>query len=194
MITQTSSDTASTASSFSNDKKTVRITVPLWQISYRTLFAYAFFAPIIAYVIVMSIGYLFHRDVITNYKTDCGLKQLYILMPSFSRIIGVPVERTLFNLVILTHVPLRFIIAKMPLLLMINVLTAIHDIFFAGYGVCGVTYSIMTTFIAYHNPKIVSNLLNILYIKLKKLLFLLSITDEVIVNNRKKLSVEQVLR
>ncbi|CAJ0933217.1 unnamed protein product, partial [Mesorhabditis belari] len=51
------------------------------------------------------IALLYHHDAISNYNWQCGRARL----PSLSRIINLPLERTIWQMVILYHAPMRVI-------------------------------------------------------------------------------------
>ncbi|VDM63559.1 unnamed protein product [Angiostrongylus costaricensis] len=56
-------------------------------------------------VAAIAIALLFHNNEISNYNWQCGRANL----PSLSRIINLPVERTFWQLLLLFHVPVRVV-------------------------------------------------------------------------------------
>uniref|UniRef100_A0A0N5C6A4 CWH43-like N-terminal domain-containing protein n=1 Tax=Strongyloides papillosus TaxID=174720 RepID=A0A0N5C6A4_STREA len=61
--------------------------------------------PLAGSILSISIALLFHNDDISNYNWQCGRA----LLPSLSRIINLPLERAFWQILILMHVPLRFL-------------------------------------------------------------------------------------
>ncbi|KAK0399913.1 hypothetical protein QR680_003271 [Steinernema hermaphroditum] len=69
------------------------------------VFCGGFFPPLIGSVAAIGIALVFHNDEISNYNWQCGRARL----PSLSRIINLPLERTFWQLFILMHVPIRVV-------------------------------------------------------------------------------------
>uniref|UniRef100_A0A0K0DS10 Post-GPI attachment to proteins factor 2 n=1 Tax=Strongyloides stercoralis TaxID=6248 RepID=A0A0K0DS10_STRER len=61
--------------------------------------------PLVGSITSISLALLFHNADISNYNWQCGRA----LLPSLSRIINLPVERVFWQILILMHVPLRFL-------------------------------------------------------------------------------------
>uniref|UniRef100_A0A1I7ZJQ5 CWH43-like N-terminal domain-containing protein n=1 Tax=Steinernema glaseri TaxID=37863 RepID=A0A1I7ZJQ5_9BILA len=69
------------------------------------VFLGGFIPPLIGSVAAIGIALVFHNDEISNYNWQCGRARL----PSLSRIINLPLERTFWQLFILMHVPIRVV-------------------------------------------------------------------------------------
>ncbi|CAJ0565498.1 unnamed protein product, partial [Mesorhabditis spiculigera] len=69
------------------------------------VFFAGFIPPVVGSVSAIAIALIFHNDEISNYNWQCGRARL----PSLSRIINLPVERTFWQLFLLFHVPLRVV-------------------------------------------------------------------------------------
>ncbi|CAI4223855.1 unnamed protein product [Auanema sp. JU1783] len=67
------------------------------------VFFTGFLPPLFGSVSAIAIALIFHNDEISNYNWQCGRARL----PSLSRIINLPVERTFWQLFLLFHVPIR---------------------------------------------------------------------------------------
>uniref|UniRef100_A0A9J2PWH3 CWH43-like N-terminal domain-containing protein n=1 Tax=Ascaris lumbricoides TaxID=6252 RepID=A0A9J2PWH3_ASCLU len=77
----------------------------LFRLSPVTVFAFGFTPPLFGAIAAITIALVFHNDEISNYNWQCGRAKL----PSLSRIINLPVERTFWQLFILIHVPIRLV-------------------------------------------------------------------------------------
>ncbi|EYB90681.1 hypothetical protein Y032_0216g2383 [Ancylostoma ceylanicum] len=65
--------------------------------------------PIAALVLSFSLGSIFHPEALYSYRWTCGIVHL----PSISRVMNMPLERTIFQLLILFSVPFRlFVLLK----------------------------------------------------------------------------------
>ncbi|CAD6197491.1 unnamed protein product [Caenorhabditis auriculariae] len=69
------------------------------------VFLAGFLPPMFGSISAIVIALVFHNDEISNYNWQCGRARL----PSLSRIINLPVERTFWQLFLLFHVPIRVI-------------------------------------------------------------------------------------
>uniref|UniRef100_A0A1I7X0Z2 Post-GPI attachment to proteins factor 2-like n=1 Tax=Heterorhabditis bacteriophora TaxID=37862 RepID=A0A1I7X0Z2_HETBA len=69
------------------------------------VFLAGFIPPMFGSISAISIALIFHNDEISNYNWQCGRARL----PSLSRIINLPVERTFWQIFILFHVPIRIV-------------------------------------------------------------------------------------
>ncbi|EFP07923.1 hypothetical protein CRE_14146 [Caenorhabditis remanei] len=69
------------------------------------VFLAGFIPPMFGSVSAIAIALIFHNDEISNYNWQCGRARL----PSLSRIINLPVERTFWQLFLLFHVPIRVV-------------------------------------------------------------------------------------
>ncbi|TKR69367.1 hypothetical protein L596_021539 [Steinernema carpocapsae] len=97
----TSSTTAfSTSSDVGEPKKTVRLLGSVTSKAYVV----ATVAPVIvALLLSFAVGFAFDYGTLLNYEWTCGKA----LLPSISRVINLPKERTICNLVLIGHVFLR---------------------------------------------------------------------------------------
>ncbi|KJH43270.1 hypothetical protein DICVIV_10707 [Dictyocaulus viviparus] len=78
----------------------------LTKLGVRIIFLQCLAAPGIALIASFLLGSIIHPSNFYNYKWTCGTVHL----PSISRIMNMPMERTIFHLLILTTVPLRLIV------------------------------------------------------------------------------------
>ncbi|GMT25013.1 hypothetical protein PFISCL1PPCAC_16310, partial [Pristionchus fissidentatus] len=69
------------------------------------VFLSGFIPPLVGSIAAIAIALIFHNDEISNYNWQCGRARL----PSLSRIINLPVERTFWQLFLLFHVPIRIV-------------------------------------------------------------------------------------
>uniref|UniRef100_A0A8R1HTZ4 CWH43-like N-terminal domain-containing protein n=1 Tax=Caenorhabditis japonica TaxID=281687 RepID=A0A8R1HTZ4_CAEJA len=69
------------------------------------VFLAGFIPPMFGSISAIAIALIFHNDEISNYNWQCGRARL----PSLSRIINLPVERTFWQLFLLFHVPIRVV-------------------------------------------------------------------------------------
>ncbi|VDM37053.1 unnamed protein product [Toxocara canis] len=77
----------------------------LFRVSPVIVFLFGFIPPMFGAIAAIGIALIFHNDEISNYNWQCGRARL----PSLSRIINLPLERTFWQLFILIHVPIRLI-------------------------------------------------------------------------------------
>ncbi|KAK6755423.1 hypothetical protein RB195_014035 [Necator americanus] len=77
--------------------------------SVRTVFVQCMVCPIAALVLSFIVGSLIHSETLYNYRWTCGIVHL----PSISRVMNMPLERIIFQLLILFSVPFRlFVLLK----------------------------------------------------------------------------------
>ncbi|KJH42819.1 hypothetical protein DICVIV_11183 [Dictyocaulus viviparus] len=69
------------------------------------VFCAGFLPPLFGSVSAITIALIFHNNEISNYNWQCGRANL----PSLSRIINLPVERTFWQLLLLFHMPIRVV-------------------------------------------------------------------------------------
>uniref|UniRef100_F1L8N0 Post-GPI attachment to proteins factor 2 n=1 Tax=Ascaris suum TaxID=6253 RepID=F1L8N0_ASCSU len=84
--------------------------VVLFEFTFRQLMLLTIGAPLCALVASFVIGFSTDYDVLLNYEWTCGRVHL----PSFSRIINMPKERLIWNILVVFHAALR------PWLVLIN--------------------------------------------------------------------------
>ncbi|TKR92953.1 hypothetical protein L596_007502 [Steinernema carpocapsae] len=77
----------------------------LFRFSPTAIFLVGFLPPLCGAVAAISIALLQHREQISNYNWQCGRA----FLPSLSRIINLPLERTFWQLFTLFHIPMRVI-------------------------------------------------------------------------------------
>lgn len=78
----------------------------LWMMSMRSIFVYCMGCPISALLLSFALGSVFHPHALFSYEWTCGTVHL----PSISRVINMPLERTIVQVLLLFSVPLRLIV------------------------------------------------------------------------------------
>ncbi|KAE9551282.1 hypothetical protein FO519_005513 [Halicephalobus sp. NKZ332] len=79
--------------------------VELFRITPLPIFICGFIPPLFAALISISVALLFHNDQISNYNWQCGRARF----PSLSRIINLPLERIIWQILIFAHIPIRIL-------------------------------------------------------------------------------------
>uniref|UniRef100_A0AC34QKC7 Uncharacterized protein n=1 Tax=Panagrolaimus sp. JU765 TaxID=591449 RepID=A0AC34QKC7_9BILA len=79
--------------------------IELFRITPIPVFILGFVPPLCAAVLSISIALIFHNDQISNYNWQCGRAKF----PSLSRIINLPLERIIWQILIFAHVPIRLL-------------------------------------------------------------------------------------
>ncbi|KAK0425881.1 hypothetical protein QR680_009437 [Steinernema hermaphroditum] len=77
----------------------------LLRFSPTVVFLVGFVPPLVGAVAAITVALWQHREQISNYNWQCGRA----FLPSLSRIINLPLERTFWQLFTLFHVPMRLI-------------------------------------------------------------------------------------
>ncbi|TKR71840.1 hypothetical protein L596_019375 [Steinernema carpocapsae] len=77
----------------------------LFRFSPTTIFVLGFVPPLTSAILCIAFALLHDSDKISNYNWICGRA----FLPSISRIINLPFERTLWQLFTFLHVPLRLV-------------------------------------------------------------------------------------
>ncbi|WKY09380.1 hypothetical protein Q1695_002053 [Nippostrongylus brasiliensis] len=112
----------------------------LWTISVRSITAQCMVLPIAAVLLAFACGSVLHPSELYWYQWTCG----YVRLPSVSRVINLPLERTIFQLLVMFSVPFRamallkqwlqFSIAQPPLYFslakVIMVISSVVDLIF----------------------------------------------------------------
>uniref|UniRef100_A0A0N4VIZ6 G protein-coupled receptor n=1 Tax=Enterobius vermicularis TaxID=51028 RepID=A0A0N4VIZ6_ENTVE len=80
-------------------------TTELFRLGPTTAFVLGFTPPLVGAIAAITIALILHNAQISNYNWSCGRAYL----PSVSRIINLPLERTFWQTLILFHVPLRIL-------------------------------------------------------------------------------------
>ncbi|CAD6199691.1 unnamed protein product [Caenorhabditis auriculariae] len=89
----------------------------LSEVPLQALFAAWLAAPPIAVGCAFVVGYTLHYRLLYDYFWDCR----NVFLPSVSRVLNLPLERTLWNLLILFHIPLHtFVIIRQATVLGTN--------------------------------------------------------------------------
>ncbi|EJW88895.1 hypothetical protein WUBG_00190 [Wuchereria bancrofti] len=77
----------------------------LFRLSPVIVFLFGFVPPMFGAFAAITTALIFHREQISNYNWQCGRARL----PSLSRIINLPVERLLWQFLVLIHTPARIV-------------------------------------------------------------------------------------
>ncbi|KAH7729292.1 Protein Y11D7A.9 [Aphelenchoides avenae] len=77
----------------------------LIRVSTLPIFLVGFVPPLVAAILTISTALSFHRSEVSNYNWQCGKAHL----PSFSRIINLPIQRVIWQILVLIHVPVRLL-------------------------------------------------------------------------------------
>nr|CRZ21704.1 Bm6293 [Brugia malayi] len=85
--------------------KNGKTVMELFRLSPVTVFLFGFVPPMIGAFATITTALIFHSEQIRNYNWQCGRARL----PSLSRIINLPVERLLWQFLVLVHTPARIV-------------------------------------------------------------------------------------
>uniref|UniRef100_A0A8R1TTB6 CWH43-like N-terminal domain-containing protein n=1 Tax=Onchocerca volvulus TaxID=6282 RepID=A0A8R1TTB6_ONCVO len=85
--------------------KNGKTVIELFRLSPVTVFLFGFIPPLIGAFAAIIAALIFHNEQISNYNWQCGRARL----PSLSRIINLPLERLIWQFLVLIQTPARII-------------------------------------------------------------------------------------
>uniref|UniRef100_A0A914Z746 CWH43-like N-terminal domain-containing protein n=1 Tax=Panagrolaimus superbus TaxID=310955 RepID=A0A914Z746_9BILA len=77
--------------------------IELFKLTPTPVFLLGFLPPLSGAILSIAIALIFHNAEISNYNWQCGRARF----PSLSRIINLPLERTIWQILIFSHIPIR---------------------------------------------------------------------------------------